>query len=791
MDDGRVVEWEFLKYLPVVVAVAVACVVAVVVLYRSQVRSAGRGWRWFVPAFRILAVVALLASVLRPTVLRPASPDDLGQVLVVVDESASMSVVDRSWTPAELVATAASLDEMPPGVARWSGDVLREEVERVRTLIDEAARAASELQYAQVAGRSVAEAKRRAAMTRASLVSAARGLPGRAAAAPDAVRAAVQWTDVASVLDAKGAAAWAELRTRVAAAVKAIEAVQVESDAKLYASDARVRQACDSLAKLSRAELARRVVDRVLRPAMPVRDDAVPGREVRAVVLLGDGRESRALPGGVPVVACRVTPDVVKDVAIREVSVPPVAYVGDVASVRVALRAAGLAGSRVAVRVTLDGAVESKEVIVPAGGATAELQLRFTQSGVSTIAVDIGAVEGEATAENNHVERRVRVLATRPAMLAVVGGAFGRADAVRESLADVPGVSASVVSAEADWALAGGVSAVVLDDVSAATLSAEQLDAINEMVVDRGGTLVMVAGRWNWPLDAESESLLDEYLPYRVDGGGSFWRVAIGRAAEAREAGVSIELPSVRRYVQMSDLRPGVRVLMAEQESGAPVVTEAVVGRGRVVTVAADTVGDRGDVGRFWAGLVRQVVARPFAVERDGYALDTDLVDVGPDESIRVRAKVLEQRTASRDPSLLMVGDGRVVRTEALVAAKTGGVWEAVIANLPAGEYVVRLDPGVEGGAGLEVPVRVRSAREREMADVTADEAALRGLAEASGGQVVKISEPGRLVEAALRGRGDQPTVMRYRLWDSPYLFLFVTACLTTEWALRKRLGLA
>jgi hypothetical protein len=29
------------------------------------------------------------------------------------------------------------------------------------------------------------------------------------------------------------------------------------------------------------------------------------------------------------------------------------------------------------------------------------------------------------------------------------------------------------------------------------------------------------------------------------------------------------------------------------------------------------------------------------------------------------------------------------------------------------------------------------------------------------------------------------------RLWDSPFLFVFVVACLAAEWAARKRLGLA
>ena len=36
-----------------------------------------------------------------------------------------------------------------------------------------------------------------------------------------------------------------------------------------------------------------------------------------------------------------------------------------------------------------------------------------------------------------------------------------------------------------------------------------------------------------------------------------------------------------------------------------------------------------------------------------------------------------------------------------------------------------------------------------------------------------------------------RPRYAEQRLWDSPYLFVFVVACLAAEWAARKRLGLA
>ena len=47
------------------------------------------------------------------------------------------------------------------------------------------------------------------------------------------------------------------------------------------------------------------------------------------------------------------------------------------------------------------------------------------------------------------------------------------------------------------------------------------------------------------------------------------------------------------------------------------------------------------------------------------------------------------------------------------------------------------------------------------------------------------------LPELLQGARERQSKVVEVRLWDSGYLFLFVAACLSAEWALRKRFGLA
>jgi len=61
-----------------------------------------------------------------------------------------------------------------------------------------------------------------------------------------------------------------------------------------------------------------------------------------------------------------------------------------------------------------------------------------------------------------------------------------------------------------------------------------------------------------------------------------------------------------------------------------------------------------------------------------------------------------------------------------------------------------------------------------------------------TGGQTLRIDQVGQIPERLAAAAADnRPAVNELPLWDSPWLFLFVVACLGVEWGLRKRFGLA
>src|SRR6478672_613902 len=86
--------WQSPWLLPVAAGAGALLAAAVVWLYPAQVRQVGRPWRWLMPALRVAALLALAVSLARPVVLRATSPNDHGPVLVLIDSSKSMSVVD-------------------------------------------------------------------------------------------------------------------------------------------------------------------------------------------------------------------------------------------------------------------------------------------------------------------------------------------------------------------------------------------------------------------------------------------------------------------------------------------------------------------------------------------------------------------------------------------------------------------------------------------------------------------------------------------------------------------------
>jgi hypothetical protein len=368
---------------------------------------------------------------------------------------------------------------------------------------------------------------------------------------------------------------------------------------------------------------------------------------------------------------------------------------------------------------------------------------------------------------------------------------------------------------------------IVLIDEPPYDLGEAQWTAIERATRQRGASVIVCPGK-HAPAEYVRHAWAARLLPYessRAGAGLGTWRTwpaeepqfrivpAGGADLPAAQVDVWRQLPPVSRYVPLSPpLLPDARALLVERQSNSAVLTEARRGLGRVFFLGTDqTWRWRGGVGdderkQFWPQLVRLAAGEPYAAVRGGMWLDADVVAPQPDQPFTVRARVYDVygQPAEAATQTLRIsrneagGDNTPLRELTMALQGEGsGCYEVTLGSgLPAGQYTLRVEAGEDtsteaASEPVELAMTVAPHMEAEMSDISGDDQILRRIANASGGQFFTLDQFNTLPARLAENRQKQSPLVEYPLWDSPYLFGFVLACLSAEWALRKRFGLA
>ena len=498
---------------------------------------------------------------------------------------------------------------------------------------------------------------------------------------------------------------------------------------------------------------------------------------------------SALLPAGVPLIAVSAAgPAAPRDVAIVDLSAPTTAFLGETIQVRAKLRATGLpASDPSALRLSVvgpdsrtDGADERSPTTVDrpaaqAADAVATFAVRLDQPGVLELRAAVPPVDGEASAENNVARRWVRVLPDRIRVLAVAGtpgwdfqylrAALGRKRwfAVESVLVDAPaepgvpsagrGPSAPAGSDAAAPAGEKGVAnltpgeltpaeilrqdVVILYDVSAGALSADQWAAVDRLVTQRGGSVLWVAGPsfnpaafggppgspgsaaagllpFNLALDrkplprttkpdkqpgklvptwdfARSEALRPDDgepgVPSAATGDGARVDAVLRRWQE---------YPGVWRVLPVRSAKSGVRPLLRDPDNNQAAAVEFQPGGGPGRSLYLGTAetwrwrqkGGEAEHERFWQRFVRYAAEEPYAVTRGRLSLDLDPVAAPVGQPIQLRARVLAP-------------DGPAAAGSSPVAASPQATVGSVTAD------VLEADAATSGGERVVQPVRL------------------------------------------------------------------------------------
>ncbi|HJP02216.1 MAG TPA: hypothetical protein QF764_10650 [Planctomycetota bacterium] len=367
---------------------------------------------------------------------------------------------------------------------------------------------------------------------------------------------------------------------------------------------------------------------------------------------------------------------------------------------------------------------------------------------------------------------------------------------------------------------------VNLYDVSADPARCEEFMASLLEFVERGGGLMMQAGELDDPrsyVDTELEQLLPvvldargaipfdgdttvEFRPTLEDPGAPHQIVRLHADDETNRALWESEggLRGFNWYWPVARAKPGSQVLLrhpvAEGPYGRhPLLVAGYFPAGRTLFLAIDATwmwryrfGDRYHE-RFWRNAIRWLALGRLKSGNRRVSLDSLRSTYALDERVVLEARVLDEdfRPSDRDvqEAALVGPDGRREELTLLRVAGRDGLFRTSLEVDRPGSYQAWIEIGEERVTSTEFEVVLPS---RENIDPSPDPAGMAALAAMTGGESVSMGNIDRLT-VAFPGGEERREALSSSLkdaWDHWGTLLAALAVLSAEWILRKRLEL-
>lgn len=401
---------------------------------------------------------------------------------------------------------------------------------------------------------------------------------------------------------------------------------------------------------------------------------------------------------------------------------------------------------------------------------------------------------------------------------------------------------------------------IILGDVDPLELGGKVLATLRRCVAERGALLVLIAGPRNMP-HAYQSPVLSELLPVvsKVRGRDAFFEspepaydlvlTPEGRAHPVMQQAVTFEetaelwagVPALHWRHASLEAKPSATILayaqpVGEAEVGArasgpgqrtleqmadavaevrakqqqsPLILLQRFGLGRVAMLTFDRtwrlryrVGDTYHH-RFWGQLLRWGTGERLRSGSELVRIGTDRVTYTRTEPVRVIARVLtEDRRPLANANVyanVMRDDNRLLRKPLFQRDGSPGIYETVLPALPVpGRYRIELDGDAiqktlaqEGTNAVQTEVLVVTTRDPvELSELTADRDLLDKVATLSGGSVVDAINPEELLERFGPGNRAIEEIRNLSLWDSLPMLLLLVLTISVEWLLRRKAGL-
>lgn len=541
---------------------------------------------------------------------------------------------------------------------------------------------------------------------------------------------------------------------------------------------------------------------------------------------------------GIPVFTVPVGLADPDDVSLRNIVMQEVAFSGDRVPVRVQIQSNGYEKRMVRLSVLLnDRSVSQKEIRLEGGMQFEDIDFRIDlyEKGAARIAVVVEPFNDEISAANNRIERSIRVVNEKVKVLYIEGNArweFRYLSAIlkRDPRIDVTFIASSVgpeIARNSPDHLerfpskreeAFQYDLVILGDTDAKFFTEEELDLLEELVRDRGASLLMLCGPMHSPL-SYAGTPVEDMLPVRFDPDGKWEKVSESVYPVLTSEGRSSMVMTMEEKTEDNDriwsrvapldhlppllgAKPGATVLasLSDASSGTqryPLVAWQRYGTGKVLSLATDRLwrlrfntGDKYHW-RIWSQSIQFLTLSRLMGEHKRIRLETDRAVYPLNAQTRLYAHVLDDQfeavvqTGFEVEVTALDGTDRKERVSLRPDRTQPGLYEGFFSPPTAGRYRLESNENDQPVSNT-TEFQVVDAK-TELLDTAMRRAQLEHIAERTGGACLSLSQLSQL--NTLVNREPITTTVRSErsLWDNGYMALLLVGLLGAEWFLRRK----
>ena len=567
------------------------------------------------------------------------------------------------------------------------------------------------------------------------------------------------------------------------------------------------------------------------------------------IVLLSDGIDSatsqrseavlRDLGArGIPVYTVPLGLPDPDDVSINNIVMQEVAFSGDRVPVRVHLQSEGYEQRTARLSVLLNDRRVSSRVVRFEGGLQFEevdFRVDIYEKGAAQIDVVIEPFDDEVSITNNRITRSIRVVNEKVNVLYIEGNARWEFRYLRAILKRDPRINATFIASNVGPEVARNspehierfpskreeafmYDLVILGDVDAAFFSDEELGLLEELIRDRGASLLMLCGPMHSPGSYQGTPV-QTMLPVRFDPDEKWAEVSESVYPVLTPEGRSSLVMTLENEDDLNDriwsrmapmdqlppllaAKPGATVLAVlsdstERDQSYPLVAWQRYGTGKCMSIASDRLwrlryktGDKYHW-RVWSQCIQFMTLSRLMGEHKRIRLETDRSSYFFGSQGRLYAHVLD------DDFEPVVQSGFDVVVSGLDGAATSQQIKLQPDRSQPGLYEGYFTPPGPGRYRMEANEndrKVSSITEFQVSDIRQELTEtdmrlenLQRIADLTGGATLGVRELPKLA-SLVNGEPLTTTVRSERpLWDHWLVILLLAGLLGAEWILRRR----